>query len=211
MPVWAESPPPGDPTLLRLSRQLAEHWAGWVPAGIHVASRSARADVCKDKGHECPGDVARVLGVDRVVAFELNDDLSRMEVTLFERRGRLETVSSECTWNEGRVACDIAPMAAMARRWAVKKRNRAAVRAAFRAQIPRLVRCLDSARPASVRAEVSFVVQPDGRTTDVRIDPREHQARSDMACVARVVESLDFPLATGRGARFRFPIPRVGS
>lgn len=213
LPVWAESPPPGDPTLLRLTRQLAEPWTDWAPAGVRVVTRARRDEVCKDWGHRCPSDVARVLDADRVLAFELSRKLSRLKVTLYDRSGPQDEAVTDCAWNEGRLACARGPMLDLARRFAVTPRDAAVVRATFLSKAPLMTACFTagSGKPADssgTPVEVRFVVEPDGRTTDVRIEPAKLQTRPELACVARVAERMRFGLATGPRTRFRFPVPR---
>ncbi len=205
LPV-AGTPPPRDPTLLRLTRELSEALHQAHPsADFMVISRDRRDAWCTHEGRECPPELASHLEADRVVSLVLADDYSALTVRVFRApRGLLHELTLPCTWTDGRPRCDTEPLrdklqtASAALDPAVVEQNFTALRG-------QLQRCLSLG--AAQTAAVSFRVKPHGRVADVRIEPRALQNEKPYACVARAIEGMTLPPFSGpTSPPFRFSL-----
>ncbi len=204
-PVVSDHPPPGDPTLLRLSVEMARTVSQNVSGEVRMAKREERDSACP---LECPKEIASMLSVDHVVAMQLADTYDALAVILFERARAPEVRKIACTYGNGAVTCDAEQLAAV-----FKHENQdppldeKAVTTAFEGLKEALARCGD--QTPGVNASVRFRVRPDGRVLDVRIEPQEVQDRPPYDCVARVVESLRVPPFSGdKPIAFHLPLPK---
>lgn len=212
LPVSCSDPPPADPTLLRLTKDLAGAIHEVVEEEIRVASREARDDRCPREDADCPPDIARMLDVERVVALSLAPRWDVLTVRVFATGGLDREGKLPCRWADGAVECQTDELARILAEDELPPLDEAAVKASFDALRPRLGACGggDGAAPgASIAPDtfVSFRARPEGRVSDVRIEPAELQGEGAYACVARHVESLRVPRFAGKAPRtFRFAL-----
>jgi hypothetical protein len=204
-PIFAEHPPPRDPTLLRLSIELAKVIRENVTGDVRLAKREERDVSCP---LECPGEIASMLTVDHVIAMHLKDTQDQLAVILYEPSRAPSIRRIDCTYRDGAVSCDSKRLAEVVQGWKHSPAlDHKAVHAAFDALGKELDACGE--RPRGVDASVRFRVRPDGRVTDVRIDPQEVQDRKPFDCIARVVESLRVPPFEGpKPVAFRLPLAK---
>lgn len=205
MPVRAEHAPPSDPTLLRTTRAVARALADQTSANIRVFDREKRDEHCSDDGHRCPEAIARILEVDRVIALELSDDHTKLQVYIYERRPpRLANqLEVGCEWDEG-PRCE-AEKLAKAVATERPDYDEATLEAAWSKLVPRIRGCFTKAKPVA-DAKVTFSLRPSGRLVDVRVEPRKLQRKRPYACAARVVESLRVPPFKGKAVRLERPL-----
>jgi hypothetical protein len=200
LPVYAENPPPSDPTLLRTTRVIAQTIFEHTGARIRVLSREARDEHCADDGHRCPGAIARLLDVERVIALELAADRGSVRARVYEQRpARLAMeIVVPCEWDGG-PECDAAPLA---QKLATGRAgyDPAAVEAAWAKVAPRIAKCFTKVPPAK-DARLTFALQPSGRPIEVRVEPKKLQSGASYACAARVAESLRVPPFEGASQR----------
>lgn len=219
LPVRASDPPPGDPTLLRLTRSLASAIHEQTDADVRVVSRDERDERCPDEQGVCPREIASMLDAERVVSFALANSYGSIAVRIYHADAGLEREAElSCEWEEGNVSCDSDGLKKLlvpgAQPGAL---DPAAVEAALRRASSRIEGCRsakasaedDPAGDATLDSEafVSFRVRPDGRVIDVRIDPRDLAGTPMFRCVARVVEALELdPFSGAKPVAFRFPV-----
>jgi len=210
MPVRAAHPPPQDPTLLRLTGPLAKAFAGAVAGSVRVAKREERDDRCRDDGWRCPDEIASMLGVDRVVSLQLEEAHGALTAYVFSgRQGVVSKHEIRCAYEDGRLSCDAAALAAYARTIAPRALSPDAVFAAFEALQPDLRACLGG-KDGATGAKVSFRVAPSGRAHGARIEPRRLQRKKVYACMARAVEGLEVaPFSGGEAGPFVFALPEA--
>lgn len=107
MPVRAETPPPRDPTLLRLSAPVAKTIADALPSPVRLVKRDTRDAQCADDGWRCPDEIAAMMSVARVVSLHLDDDHARLKVMVYAgRHGVVAETVVKCGSRAGRVRCD---------------------------------------------------------------------------------------------------------
>ncbi|MCK6549814.1 hypothetical protein L6R52_28515, partial [Myxococcota bacterium] len=108
LPVRAAEPPPGDPTLLRLTRALAGAIHEQTGGDVRVVSRDERDDRCPDEQGVCPREIASMLDAERVVSFTLARSYGAITVRIYHVDAGLEREAElECDWEEGSVSCDL--------------------------------------------------------------------------------------------------------
>lgn len=204
-PVFAEHPPPRDPTLLRMSTELAQTISAQVSGSVRLAKREERELSCPT---ECPGEIASMLSVEHVVSMHLAPKFDQLAVILFEPRRPPLVRKITCAYENGAVSCDAKALGEVFEKQQEERPlDEKAVHAAFARLKKELLRCGD--QRADVRASARFRVRPDGRVTDVRIDPPEVENQKPYDCMARIVESLRVPPFSGvRPAAFRLPLPK---
>lgn len=212
LPARAAHPPPQDPTLLRLSKPVAEAFAELVSGPVRLGARGLRDARCRDDGWRCPDEIAALLGVDRVVSMQLDDDYGALTLYVFaERRGVVAKVSLPCAWDAGRLSCRTEGLAKLAHELEPRGLEPAVVFAAYEALEPKLRACLGP-EGAEAEARVRLSVAPSGRAHSVRIEPRRLQRRERYACVARALEGLEVPPFAGADAGpFTFALPGAAS
>lgn len=194
MPVHATNPPPKDPTLLRMSKQIGAAIAERNVADIRLVSRELREEHCQDHGHACPDAIARILEVDRVIAVELTDDYRQLVASVFDPPTRKRTIEVPCKWIAGGPSCDLDALAQGIAEGSKPTWDPSVVDAAFDALRPRVDACLEREKGgADPESRVTFRVREDGRPIEVRIQPKAIQRKKAYRCVARVVESLRVP------------------
>ncbi len=194
MPVYAPTPPPGDPTLLRMSKRIGEALAEHNAADVRLVSRELREERCQDHGHECPDAIARMLEVDRVIAVELAEDYGELLATVFDPPNRARSVRVPCKWVAGGPSCDVDGLAKEIAEATKPTWDPAAADAAFDALRTRIDACLAQEKGgADPESRVTFRIREDGRPIEVRIQPKALQRKKAYRCVARVVESLRVP------------------
>lgn len=205
-PVRAEHPPPRDPTMLRMSVELARSISEVVTGHVRLAKRDERDQACP---LSCPPEVAAIQEVDHVVELVLGDAMDELVVRVFRRRGDVLEGKVPCEYGGGAVACDAKRLQKMlGSQKGDAPLDAEAVKSGFAALRPKLLECGEP-KP-KVRAKVRFRVRPDGRVTDVRISPKKVQFDEPYACMARVVESLRVvPFAGERPVAFSMPLPKA--
>jgi hypothetical protein len=203
-PIFAEVPPPRDPTLMRMSRELLKVIRENVSGEVRLAKRDERQDSCPIG---CPEEIASMLSVDHVVAMHLKETQDQLAVILYEPSREPEIRKVTCNYANGAVSCDSKALAEVMKGW---KRGATleekAVHEAFEKLESRMIAC--GPQEKGVSASARFRVRPDGRVTDVRIDPIEVQDRKPYDCMARVLESLRVPPFTAqKPVAFQLPLP----
>ena len=188
LPVTAEMPPPGDPTLLRVSQALAESVAEVMAGDVRLVPRERRDALC---GLSCPPELADLADVDAAIVLRLSPRYAHVDVEVWGRRAqRLAEGRLSCSYVAGRAVCagdGLATILAAAE--PAGPYDEAAVLDAFRTLEPHLLECFDGVRPTSA-AHIRFRVFPDGRVSDVHVEPKRLAKRPGFACVARTAESL---------------------
>jgi hypothetical protein len=227
LPVRGEKPPPRDPTLLRLTRDVADALHAAVGAPVRVLSRDLRDEACPALDGRCGRDTALMVGAERALSLKLSESWDQLEVRIYDRRGEGRTGSLPCRWREGLAACDTAGLGALvSTRIPTKvaeaepapspRRRRSEARAAARAAAKanariergykklgrRLERCKqlgwgELAGDDRVAAEIKFSVHEGGKVRDVRVVPAGLDGVPAYACMARVVEAMRLPKTTG--------------
>jgi hypothetical protein len=216
LPVHAVDPPSMDPTLLRLTRKIADGIEAAVKEEVRVASRELRDDRCPSQDGDCPPRVADDLDAERVVSMALAKDFKSVVVRVY-RGGAIETQGKlPCKWDEGSVDCDVEKIGPI-----ISKReheqpatavDRKGVERAFEATKKLFARCPKLETPLQPGQEVTASVRlrPDGKVTDVRIDPRELYDAPRYTCIAEILESMRAPSFDGtKPEPFRFTIEGV--
>lgn len=213
LPARATTPPTADPTLLRLTEEVGRALHDAVQAPVRVVSRDLRDETCPSNRADCPNDVASLVRAERVVSLWLSDGHDALRVRVYRALAGLEReLKLDCTRRDGRVQCETQ---ALYDELGAHKRRRLGpdeVRAAFDALEPELRACLERSGAVALekppkKIEVKFSLDPQGRATHVRIEPRRVQGRGPYPCMARVVEQLSVRGdARGLGS-FRFPLP----
>jgi hypothetical protein len=205
-PIFAEQPPPMDPTLLRLSVELAKVISDQVGGDVRLAKREEREEHCP---LECPAEIASMMTVDHVIAMHLKESQDQLAVILFEPSRAPEIRKIACTYQNGVVRCDAKQLAEVIKSWKHEAPlDEKAVHTAFGLLAGEMAAC--GPQEKGIDASVRFRIRPDGRATDVRIDPVEVQDRKPYDCIARVVESLRVPPFPGKKAiSFRLSVPKT--
>lgn len=109
LPARAETPPPRDPTLVRISGQIGEAIADAMDAKVELLSREIRDEACPAFDGVCPRDVASLVNADHVVSLVLKADYSSMEVRLYDHRaGLMKQGQIPCKWSAGFASCESA-------------------------------------------------------------------------------------------------------
>lgn len=219
LPVQATEPPPQDPTLLRLTKDLGAAVHDAIGADVRVLSREEREERCPDRAGVCEKDLADTLGVEHAVSIVLADGYNSIHVRVYgAKEGLVHEGDVPCRWDQGNVACEAEIFARLVTsEEKTSALEPARVEAAFRALVPKLSRCKTAKREEGDDAlaepvpdedvHVSFRVRPDGHVIDVRVDPREHAGSAPFRCMARLVESLELaPFAGTKPAAFRFAL-----
>jgi hypothetical protein len=204
-PVYAPNPPPQDPTLLRLTRALAESLHESLDGRMRVASREERDERCPAQDGTCPNDVAVMANAERAISLALDKDLSKLTVRVYLGKTGVEREgNATCTWVQGAVECNGEELAAIFEEGAgPKPLAETEVQEAFAALEPRMERCGAS---RTKDAWVSFKVRADGRVYDVRLDPRELAEEKSYNCVATTLESLRMRRFSGAAQPYRFKL-----
>lgn len=112
LPARADVPPPRDPTLMRLSREVGEAIHGVAGKQVVLISRELRDDACPSFDGKCPRDVAAMINAEQVISLVLSEDYGALELRMYgagpERSG-----SIPCKWSEGLVSCELAALGAL--------------------------------------------------------------------------------------------------
>lgn len=204
-PVYAANPPPQDPTMLRLTRAIAETLHEALGGEMRVASREERDERCPATDGTCPNDVAAVSNADRAIALALEKDLSKVTVRVYRGKTGVEREgTASCAWVKGTVECSDEELEAIFEEGSGPTAlAEGEIESAFTALRPRLVRCGIS---KTNEAWVAFKVRADGRVYDVRIDPRELAEEKAYNCVATTLESLRVRRFSGAAQSFRYAL-----
>lgn len=202
-PVRGERPPPSDPSLLRLSRDLAAALQEALGGQVRLASRERRDELCPGRTTlECADRVHEAAGGERVLVLRLSDDLERVDARVYPApKGARRELRLPCRWREGQVTCDLEPLLRAIDREAPPPLDELAVMTAFEALRPELEACLRAGKATLPEGAgppmVTFRLQPDGRPRDVRIEPRTLQRKKPYGCMARLLESTTFSAFAG--------------
>lgn len=194
-PVEAKTPPPRDPTLLRLSSALSEQINASVKGEVKMAKPEVRDEHCAYRGIECPPEIAGMLGVNFAVALYLADDYSALAVHVFKApAGRVRKGKVACAWKKGIVACDEKALAGIMKSVPLPE--------AFAATaIQETFESIDfgvckGRKKKDVQAHVR--VRPDGQVRDVRLSPRSKKKAARYACMAKKLKETAFPPFQGK-------------
>src|SRR5688500_12670773 len=112
LPTHSTNPPPQDPTLLRLSKTVAEsiHEAGG--ANVRVASREERDERCPAEDGHCPNELAAMLDAERAVVLVLDAKFTNLLLRVYRGKLGVEREGSiPCRWENGAVDCELAQIA----------------------------------------------------------------------------------------------------
>jgi hypothetical protein len=204
-PIFSEHPPPRDPTLLRMSIDLARVISENVSGDVRLAKREERQESCPLR---CPDEIASMLSADHVIAMHLKDSQDQLAVILYEPSREPQVRRISCTYGDGAVSCDAKELSEVIKGWRHDGQlDQKAVHAAYAGLATELLACGEQDK--GVEASVLFRVRPDGRVTDVRIDPVSVQDRKPYDCMARVMESLRVPpFSAKKPIAFRLPLPK---
>jgi hypothetical protein len=201
-PAFSEHPPPNDPTMMRLTKEVRKVMRSTVDGKVRLAKIEER-DSCPGK---CPSEIASMLSVEHVVSLHLSDGYDQLAILVHEPSHAPAIRKVACTYGNGLVSCDDKQVAEAFG----KKRgglDDKAVKKAFESLRPKLLEC--GFQEPGIEASVRFRVRPDGRATDVRIDPERVQNQKPYDCMARVVESLRVPPFEGeKPVAFQLAIPK---
>lgn len=220
LPVFADKPPPRDPTLLRLTKALAEAVHTHTDARVHIVSRILRDEACPSTDGQCPRDVALHANAERAVSFQLADGYQSVTVRVYTRRGLEQTGTLPCRWATGFATCDAAGLSALlvtkpTPKAAVADGGEDIVKKRFARLQTRLDKCTklgwgDAPEAKPVDVTVQFTVAEGGRVRDVRLQPSGFDDVPAYACMARVVESMKLPRKVGPiGRPLRLSLPRL--
>lgn len=214
LPVRAESPPPRDPTLLRLTRSVAEALRSTVEGKIRVVPRDLRDDACPSPDGLCPRDVASLVGADRVVSMLLTPGFKTLKLRIYSKEvGLQDSGVLECRWAMGLAVCATEPLSGIVR----EQRNEGGAEAVKRrfARLGKKLKGCEKKGFAHLTApelpdalDVTFRLSAKGRAIDVRLDPAGYDEVPAYACMARVVETLEIPKDVEppkQAQRFRLP------
>jgi hypothetical protein len=205
MPVVARNPPPRDPTMLRMSVDLAKAITGAVSGPVRLAKREERDSVCASG---CPPEIASILEADHVVELVLDDGMDALLVRVFDRDRGTSKSKVPCTYGGGVVECDAGALAQSFARKDDAELDPKTVEDAF-AKLGDRLRACGPPLP-KIEATVRFRARPDGRVTDVRVSPTKVQTKKPYACMARVVESLRVPpFAGSKPVAFQLALPKL--
>lgn len=227
LPAHAEQPPPRDPTLLRLSKEIGEAVHAAVAKEVVVVSRELRDDACPSIEGLCPRDVAAILNAERAISLVLKADYSGLELRVYGS-GLEKEATLPCRWSEGLVACETAPIRRLMKRARADEPSHGAtprpppkrserpleqadVDAAMKKLAPRFERCRKlgwgdaTTRPASL--EIQFRVTEQGKVTEVRLEPRGFDTVPAFSCMARIAESLRFRSGPASPEPYRYKVP----
>jgi hypothetical protein len=105
LPARSDSPPPRDPTLVRLSTEINAALGSAMSKEVILVSRELADDACPSPDAKCPRDVAVLLNAERVVSLYLAADYSSLELRLYGS-GLEKTGSIPCRWAQGLVSCE---------------------------------------------------------------------------------------------------------
>jgi hypothetical protein len=108
LPVRGDSPPPGDPTLLRLTREIGEAIGDLVDADVRVVTRQIRDQACPSSDGACPRHVNDELEVNTVVSMVLAPKRDALKLMVYRAKDGLHRSGElPCAWADGRVACAV--------------------------------------------------------------------------------------------------------
>jgi len=217
LPIRGEKPPPRDPTLLRLSKELAEALQAQVGTEVRVAARELRDEACPGRDGRCPRDVALHAAGDRVLSAVLEPGLTKLELHVYGREGLEKSATIACKWAEGFAACELERLAELiAKREASAERKESTdeIGKRFAKLGPGLQGCKKKgwgkATPEGRALEMSVRFDVGGgRVKNVRVMPAGFDTVPAYACMARVVESMKLPKGHGAAEGLRFPIPSL--
>ncbi|MFO0728393.1 MAG: hypothetical protein U1E65_31750 [Myxococcota bacterium] len=107
LPARAETPPPRDPSLARLSGEIREAIAELVEGDVAMVSREIRDEACPSYDGNCPRDVAALVNADKVVSLVLQPDFSSVELRVYDHRSGLTKQGKiPCKWAAGYASCE---------------------------------------------------------------------------------------------------------
>ena len=217
LPVRTETPPPGDPTLLRLTRQIGEAIHDVVGEEVRVISRELRDDACPSIDGICPREVALLVGAERAISLVLKPGYSGLTVKVYAKNGLEREAELACKWASGLAECETGPFEQLfARKPAAPPLDPAVVWKAYQKLDRKLRGCVKlgwgEAAPARRpdQLDVQFRIGVDGHAYEVRLAPDGFHDVPAFACMARVVESLRISGGSEPPATpFKFKLPKL--
>ncbi len=188
LPAHGEHPPPSDPTLLRLSQQVAQDFAELVSVPVRLVDRKIRADVCRQNGHECPVDTASMLDAENVLELGLSDDATELNLNFYGPHERVLTAKLPCEMNAGRLRCDTKGLGKKLEQLATQAFSEASLRLDLDKIRPRLKRCFKR-RKMLTDVKFEFMAHPSGHISKVSVTPMSVAKSKAGRCAARILES----------------------